>query len=238
MQTGSSRRRDGDRRTIDDRGAVGRSGGATRAFGPHGLLQARLGPAVAARRQIVRVAGYRHQGERLAHLDRAGEGAFNFQVRRDVGPQVVGQVAVVAADLGGDHLRIDQVVGLHRPEGLAGDAVGRERPHDFLCAEVLRNLNREEERVAPRIEVRWLPEIGRTWREAVLWADRHVEFLLPVRVLVAEVERVAAVLVLHPAFVGRLERLTGRVGETGLGAGAGGEEDEGDEGRGDEPHPL
>jgi len=79
---------------------------------------------------------------------------------------------------------------------------------------------------------RMLTLIGWARREAVIGSDRDVELLFPVRVHVAEVQRVRAVFVLHPAFIGRFKRLTRRIRETCLRAdGRGGHDCHNDEGR-------
>ena len=60
------------------------------------------------------------------------------------------------------------------------------------------------------------PLIGAAGFDRVLRADRDVEFLLPVRIHVAEHHRERPVGVRQPAFIGRMHALTARVHETGL----------------------
>ena len=99
--------------------------------------------------------------------------------------------------------RLDDVVGVRVEGDRVGEAVGDDRPAQFLGPEILRQLDREHAPLPPGIEVRRLPLIGRAGLDAIVRAGGNVELLLRVAVEVADQDVLRAVLVEVPAFKGR-----------------------------------
>lgn len=152
--------------------------------------------AVGAGGQVVGVVGVDRQRNRLAHHGAAEIVAPHFEFGRDVAAQGAVEAAEGAADFGGDHLRVDAVIGFERAISAVGLALAAQGPDDFTGAEVAGHIDGEQERIAARVEVRRLAHVGggavkaidgqivefagADMAEVIVRADGDIELLLPV----------------------------------------------------------
>ena len=109
--------------------------------------------------------------------------------------------------VGGVLVEVNPIRGVLPAGHLGFLAVGVDRPRKPLVAEVLGHLDREDAILPSRQKVRRLPDVGSRRLEHVVGADRNVQNLFLIAVVVAEEEHFLAVLRGAPPFEGGVHRL-------------------------------
>ena len=93
-----------------------------------------------------------------------------------------------------------------------GLAVGGEGPGELLFAEILGYLDGEDAPLAAGEEVRGLAQIRAAGLDAVVGADRNIQLLLQVSIVITHKDAITSVGILKPSLEGAGEALAGIVG--------------------------
>ena len=131
---------------------------------------------------------------------------------------ILAHTTAVGPHLSSNDLLVDEIVCPKRPIRPLGPPVGGQRPHNLLVAEVTRHPHLKKEHVTSREKVSWLSAVRPARNNVVLWADRYIDFFVPVVVHVSEEQRVGAIVVLPPSLERRRHALPTRVRELRTGA--------------------